>query len=265
LQQAAVNGLHLLGYERAGQEVAQGDELWFALWWQATTPLPPLTSRLELVRPDNTGLILTNTQPVYGTYPFYAWQTPQLVIDQQAPRIGESVAAGDYRLQLRLLDSADETVLTADLGLVTVVATERLFTPPQPAFPLIATFGDEIRLLGYDLSQVSGDRSLSLVWQAAVQPSADYTVFVHVLGLDGRCCVWQQDVMPRQNSYATGRWLPDEVVVDEYHIELPPDLPAGLYPLEIGLYQAENGRRLLVRVPGAADQDALFLRPLLVE
>jgi hypothetical protein len=265
VQQPAGPGLQLLGYERAGREVAQGDTLWLALWWQATAPLSARTTRLELVRPDHTSLILTNTQPVYGTYPFYAWQTPQLVIDHLAPRIEESVAAGDYRLQLRLLDSADETVLTADLGPVTVVATERLFTPPQPDFPLEATFGDEIRLLGYDSEDGPGGRSLSLIWQAAVQPSADYTVFVHVLGLDGSCCVWQQDVMPRQNSYPTGRWLPGEVVVDEYAIELPPDLPAGLYPVEIGLYRAENGRRLLVRVPGAADNDALFLRPLPVE
>jgi hypothetical protein len=264
-QPAEVAGLHLLGYERAGQEVAQGDALWLALWWQATAPLPSLTTRLELLRPDNTSLILTNTQPVYGTYPFHTWQTPQLVIDQLAPRIEASVAAGDYQLQLRLMDSADETVLTAGLGPVTVVETERLFTPPQPAIPLEATFGDEIQLLGYDLVEEPDGRTLALIWQAAVQPSADYTVFVHVLGLDGTCCIWQQDVMPRQNSYATSRWLPGEVVVDDYRLDLPPDLPAGLYGVEIGLYRAENGQRLRVRVPGAADNDALYLRPLLIE
>jgi hypothetical protein len=86
-----------------------------------------------------------------------------------------------------------------------------------------------------------------------------------VLDQDGQCCVWQQDVVPQQGSYPTDQWLADEVVVDEYEIELPADLPPGSYPVEIGLYLPETGQRLLVRMPGLRDNDALLLRSLQVE
>jgi hypothetical protein len=42
-------------------------------------------------------------------------------------------------------------------------------------------------------------------------------------------------------------------------------LTPGRYPIEIGLYLAETGRRLSASVPGQETQDVLFLRPLEVE
>ncbi|MCI0398975.1 MAG: glycosyltransferase family 39 protein [Chloroflexi bacterium] len=258
--------LELLGYERAGERVPTGADLWLALWWQATAPLPPMTTRLELLRPDNTGIILANAQPVHGSYPFAEWTTPQFVIDHLSPKIPASLPPGDYRLSLRLLDGADETLLTADLGPLTVEATQRLFTPPQLQYPLMATFGNEIALLGYDLAMTAPRQyTLSLVWQALTQPTADYTVFVHVLDQYGVCCLWQQDLMPQQGAYPTGRWLSEEVVVDNYTITLPPDVPAGPYAVEVGLYLADTGQRLLIVIPGLRAKDALVLRPLMVE
>jgi beta-aspartyl-peptidase (threonine type) len=42
-------------------------------------------------------------------------------------------------------------------------------------------------------------------------------------------------------------------------------LTPGRYPIEIGLYLAETGRRLTVAVPGQETRDVLFLRPLEVK
>jgi hypothetical protein len=86
-----------------------------------------------------------------------------------------------------------------------------------------------------------------------------------VLDPDGNCCVWQQDIQPQQGAYPTDRWIAGEVVVDEYVIEMPDELSPGDYLVEIGLYLPETGRRLLVRMPGIVDNDALILRPLVVE
>jgi 4-amino-4-deoxy-L-arabinose transferase-like glycosyltransferase len=261
--------LRLLGYERGRQEVATGENLDLALWWQATAPLPRLTTRLELLRANNTGRILADTQPVHGAYPFADWTTPQFLIDPVSARIADSIPAGDYRLHLRLLDEGDKTVYTADLGPLRITASERRFTPPPVDEPLSATFGGEIQLLGYNLEaeETAGHFSLALVWQALSEPAADYTVFVHVLQEDGSCspCVWQQDVMPQQNQYPTGRWLADEVVVDRYDVELPAGTPAGDYLIEVGLYIAETGRRLQVTIPGQPNSDAVLLRPLEIE
>lgn len=259
-------GLRLVGYQLGGTRVATGERLGLALWWEATRPLPPLRTRLELLRADNTGRILIDTQPVHDSYPFAAWYTPQFLIDHVDPQIPAAFPAGDYRLLLRILNEENETLLKRQLGHVRVDVTERVYAPPPLQIRVDALFGREIALLGYDLNQ-RGDRTftLRLAWQAAAAPAADYTVFVHVLGLDGVCCVWQQDVMPRQNAYPTTRWLPDEVVEEVYEIQLPADLPPGKYPVEIGLYIAETGQRLQVQTTDATTGDAVYLRPLGVE
>ncbi|MCZ7669831.1 MAG: hypothetical protein M5U34_22965 [Chloroflexi bacterium] len=154
---------------------------------------------------------------------------------------------GEYHLQLRLFDSADEAIFKQDLGWITVTQMERLFTPPPFTNRLGGTFGNEITLLGYNLEPTIDGYLLDLIWQAQSTPAADYTVFAHVLHPDGTCCAWQQDVMPQQNSYPTSRWLPGEVVVDSYQIMLPDEAEPGEYGLEVGLYVAENGRRLPVQ------------------
>ncbi|MDX1613475.1 MAG: glycosyltransferase family 39 protein [Candidatus Promineifilaceae bacterium] len=266
LYQRAGNSLTLLGYERAETSAPAGGTVWLSLWWYANDSLQPMTTRLELVRADNTGIILANSQPVHGTYPFVNWDAPQFVIDHQRPTIPAGTAPGDYTLSIRLLDQEDETVMAVDLGPLTVTADERRFTPPRTQFPLAAVFGNEIRLLGYDKEPVdAGQVELTLVWQAISRPAADYTVFVHLLDQQGVCCLWQADRQPQEGSYPTSGWLPDEVVVDNYTITLPPDLPSGQYPLEIGLFVAESGQRLRVEMPGLRPADALFLRPVVVE
>jgi hypothetical protein len=105
---------------------------------------------------------------------------------------------------------------------------------------------------------------LVLVWQALQAPAADYTVFVHLLGADGSCapCIWQQDAMPQQNQYPTTRWHADEIVVDEYLLKIPPETAAGEYLLEVGLYLAENGRRLQAIEPNKPPADQVYLEPI---
>ncbi|MCA9966095.1 MAG: glycosyltransferase family 39 protein [Anaerolineales bacterium] len=258
-------GLELVGVERGKTAVTTGERVELALWWLAMAPLPTLTTRLELIRPDNTGRILFDTQPVHGSYPFANWQTPQFVIDRLSERVPDSFETGQYQLHLRLLDSNNNTVAEADLGLLQIEQANRLFDLPRAEFPLAATFGNEIALRGYNLNpNDDGSYELTLLWQAVAQPAADYTVFVHLLHPDGSCCLWQQDVAPQQGQYPTTRWVPEEVVVDSYRLELPPDVGAGSYPIEIGLYLVASGQRLQVVVPGQRDGDVVDLRPLAV-
>jgi hypothetical protein len=223
-----------------------------------------MTLRLELLR-DNAGIILLDTEPVRGTFPFQNWTPPLFVRDRIDPQIPDDVAGGDHRLHLRLLENG-ESIFTSSLGTVTVQETERPFRAPDVQYPLEATFAGEIKLLGYTLApEDEGRLRLDLVWQALATPADDYTVFVHVLNRDGTCCLWQQDVMPRQGAYPTSRWLADEVVVDRYFIELADNVEAGEYLLEVGLYRAQTGRRLKITMPGVPETDALQLRPLVVE
>jgi 4-amino-4-deoxy-L-arabinose transferase-like glycosyltransferase len=262
---AAGPRLTLMGYERGQMEADAGAHFWLALWWLAEAPLDPMVVRLEIIRPDDTGLILLNGQPVHGSYPFDRWATPQLVIDHRRPNVPAEAAPGDYRLLLRLLNAADKTITTAELGTLTVLPSRRTFEVPRSTYPLAADFGGEIALRGYDLESMEGRQlRLELVWQAMAAPGADYTVFVHVLDQNGRCCLWQADNWPVQGAYPTGGWLPGEVVVDEYLIDLTAEAAPGRYPLEIGLYLAENGQRLRVEMPGIRPADALLLQPVTI-
>jgi 4-amino-4-deoxy-L-arabinose transferase-like glycosyltransferase len=258
-------GLRLLGYERGGAAAEAGTPWGLSLWWLATELLPPLNSSIELVDREGTAHTVLETEPVNDTYPFVEWETPQIVIDHQILKLPLDFQAGDYRLRLRVLNPTDGSIFTADLGPLSVEVTERLFIPPAVDYALDATFGNEIKLLGYDLSAERDNiRELKLVWQAMQVPSTDYTVFVHVLDQDGTCCIWQKDAMPQQGQNPTSHWLSGEVVEDSYELILPPDLLPGEYPLEVGLYIAETGQRLLVEVPGELENDAAWLRPLLL-
>lgn len=260
-------GLLLLGYERNAFKLTTGENLDLALWWSADAPLPETINRFELYHPDKTGRALGNVQPVHDTFPFTAWDTPIFLIDRQSLPIPDDLSPGDYRLLLRMMNKDSETLATADLGPLSVEATERLFTPPDSQYPMDATFGEEIKLIGYDLKTAGSPDTyqLTLVWQALTQPAADYTVFVHLLQPDQSCtpCIWQQDVMPQQCQYPTSRWRPGEVVVDEYQIVLPEGTPPGEYPLEVGLYISETGQRLRVVVPYLPDGDAVALQSMI--
>ncbi len=257
------DGLELLGYTIGGDTVETGATLPLTLWWWATAGQPPMSLRLELLRGDNTGVILLATQPVQGTYPFESWQTPLFLRDVVNPRIPLSLAAGVYRLHLRILDEAGGTVFTTSLGTVDIEETVRLFEAPDMQQRLAALFEGEIELAGYTLEQIAPVQyRLQLIWQALRPMDRAYTVFVHLLRPDGSCCVWQADQMPQQGRYPTSRWLQGEYVVDEYIIAPDGDLAAGQYGLEIGLYIAETGRRLVVRMPGHEMDDALRLPPI---
>jgi hypothetical protein len=245
--QAFLPGLHLLGYERGGASAMTGAPWGLSLWWLATEPLPSLSTTLELVGNGGQVHTMLEGQPVHDNYPFEEWQPPQFIIDQRSLLIPATFPVGDYRLQLRL----------SELG-----GDDRLFIAPQVQTKIDATFGNEISLLGYDVSPL-GDNvyKLVLIWQASQEPSADYTVFVHVLDQDGACCVWQQDTMPQQNQYPTSRWLPGEVVVDTFEVTLPSNLPPGEYPVEIGLYIAETGQRLTIEeLPGEKGSESLLIQ-----
>ncbi len=130
-------------------------------------------------------------------------------------------------------------------------------TEVHPQHSLKQTFGDQITLLGFNLTEATGkpilpgDKvenrkskivNLKLFWQANTGPSADYTVFVHLLDAQGNL-VTQADSPPAAGAYPTSLWDPGEIIVDEHTIN---DLAPGQYTLQVGLYRPDTGERLPV-------------------
>jgi hypothetical protein len=129
--------------------------------------------------------------------------------------------------------------------------------------------GGCIELIGYSIhpSPVRAGRSLQvdLFWRPGCALGQDYTVFVHLLGPYNPATggpVWaQNDAPPLQGGHPTSRWQLDQIVPDRHVLELPTDLPAGTYPIEIGLYDASTGARVPVDV---SNEDRILLEPVQV-
>jgi mannosyltransferase len=82
--------------------------------------------------------------------------------------------------------------------------------------------------------------ALTLVWRADGGATADrWKVFTHLL--DGASLVVaQRDAEPADDLRPTTTWKPGERIEDNYGIVVPPNLPAGTYTLEIGMYDGEK-------------------------
>ena len=121
--------------------------------------------------------------------------------------------------------------------------------------------GDEISLLGYSVRQetlAAGDiAQISLFWQAGRTPTRRYKVFLHVLD-EASHIVGQQDSEPGGGALLTTLWSPGSPVADHLGVPLHPATPPGTYRVEVGMYDAETGRRLVAR-DGATQ---VWLKPL---
>ncbi len=166
------------------------------------------------------------------------------------------------RLRPKVIESEWLTPLPADgtlLQLMTFrntwagtrpVLRKRRFTAPEIARPMEATLGDQVRLLGYNLSPPPYRRGdtlhLTLYWQAMTRIDESYTVFVHLLNKDG-IMGGQWDSVPGGGLFPTNSWLEGEVITDEYEVSIRAGAPPGEYVIEIGMYEASTGERLEVK------------------
>jgi hypothetical protein len=119
----------------------------------------------------------------------------------------------------------------------------------QAAPQAIANFDNQLLLvdLAFEEGQVAPGQTLgvTLTWQSLRAMDEDYTVFVHLLGPDGRLH-GQVDAWPVQGTYPTSTWSPGERVVDAYALTLDPDAPPGAYQIEVGVYLLRTNARLPV-------------------
>jgi 4-amino-4-deoxy-L-arabinose transferase-like glycosyltransferase len=247
-------GLTLLGVNLDTPTARPGEPLFLSLFWRAEeSSLPDYDVVLRLG--DS---VLYAGAPVHSTYPTSDWIAGEIVMDRYGLRLPRDMPAGEYTLALEVGG------VSVDLGAVTVQPMERVFDVPPISHPLAANLGDQVELLGYDLSAesvASGDTfALTLYWRALAEMDESYTVFTHLVAPDG-AMAGQQDNAPAGGSYPTDLWLSGEVVVDVYEIPVTADAVPGEYVLEVGMYVAETGARLSVV---GTSTDAVVLRTIAV-
>ena len=85
---------------------------------------------------------------------------------------------------------------------------------------------------------------VALTWRALGKIDAYYSVYVKLLDAGGNS-VASWDGQPRNGEAPTLLWAPGETVHDLVTLEVPGDLPAGEYTVEVGMYRAADLARCL--------------------
>lgn len=125
---------------------------------------------------------------------------------------------------------------------------------------------DGVSFRGYSLSSeeaVAGQPlGVRLYWHVTRTPSADYTLFFHLLNDDREGTLEKLAVFDRPPGNGTcpmSEWLPGEMVIDHVEAVLPEVLPPGNLFLSLGFYTPLDGGRMLV---SGADESQILIGPL---
>ncbi len=262
--------LKLLGYSLPSRRAEPGGGLPLRLYWQSLAPV--LSDTLTFA------VLLDSQQQPYGQvdrYPsgYYSpilWAEGEVVIDDFVLPVQPNAPPGVYQLhigQYYLVNGRPQSLSLLQQGQLTGQSAvvirplkvggpppDIVVTNPKPQVSLNQSFGNQITLLGYDLTLPPQDSqrnpptlNLTLYWRADVPPAVDYTTFLHLRDAANQT-VAQQDSPPAAGRYPTSLWAPGEIIRDE--LVLPLDsLPSGEYTLIVGLYELDSDARLTV--PGS--------------
>ncbi|MGQ0602076.1 MAG: ArnT family glycosyltransferase [Anaerolineales bacterium] len=250
----------LVGYTVSTRALAPGGEVTVTLCWEALTPTSrPYSVFVQLVGGEMQVVGARNTYPGLGRYPTTHWRAKTQFCDDVTVRSGaETPSPAVYDLQVGMFDlETGARPPVADVGGQPVPVIElgsikaEGFGRPAPATarPVDALFSEPITLRAYELAplHVGQTSELHLYWEATGKPSADYTVFVHVLDPNGKL-VAQADAPPQSAAhaglYSTDWWEAGEHITDSHRLALPADMLPGAYRLRVGLYQLQTGQRV---------------------
>jgi hypothetical protein len=122
-----------------------------------------------------------------------------------------------------------------------------------PLEPIGARFEGGIELVaGGVLGDLLPGEPLPLAfdWRATQPVDDSLAMFAHLVHSQGGL-VAQRDAVPGNGLFPVESWEPDELVRDQFALPLPPELQAGEYELQIGIYNYTTGQRYSVVEPEA--------------
>ncbi|MBI5876292.1 MAG: hypothetical protein HZB53_01470 [Chloroflexi bacterium] len=237
--------LRLLGYDLSASSVTAGNALALTFYWQ---PLRNIERDYAVFAHLDNPLTLETVAQTWNERPgnISTLELPlsMYVRDPHVMNVPADVAPGLYLLRVGMLNPRSGQALTV-AGADGVRRTRLLLQPVRvraaapPDLSAVtradARFGG-IELVGYTLDP-SG--VLVLYWRAAQTPDADATVFVHLLGADGKPAA-TFDGPPAGGLLPTSAWEPGEVVADRRVLKAGAD---GPFRIAVGLYDPQSTRR----------------------
>lgn len=260
---------HLLGYTIAPETLQPGSELTLTLFWRLANSAadPSLIESVIQVAPLNPEAQVTAVSELLGTprYPAPFWQTGEIIVQQHTLSLAEDAPAPSlYWFDLILVDETTQTRLPV-VWQDELLADALLRIGPEPILldgtavssptnRASYTFGQQIQLNGYDLRPAANEAGLELTlfWQALAQPTADWTVFVHLVDENGSL-VAQGDGVPRDGNFPTQWWPTGTHIPDTHRLAGEINCDAlSQYRLLLGFYNPVTAERL--PVSGASGQ-----------
>jgi hypothetical protein len=240
----AAGPIAMLGHDRPEEPLMAGSSLSLSFLWQALdTPAGDWQMQLRIEGADHQEE--TSLSHLTPGFPTHQWQAGDLFLGDAALRIPANWPGGRYPLTLEV--HHPRGVTTCPLRPLHVAGRPVLRRAPRAAHAREDRLGETIRLLGYDLQPEAvapGDTLyVTLYWQAVDTPGGNYKVFNHLVGPDGSLA-GQQDGLPGGGVILSSEWVPREIVVDRYEIQVQAGSPPGKYTLYTGMYQPDGGLRL---------------------
>lgn len=212
------------------------------------------------------------------------WQPGEVVVERFDFALPPDLPAGDYPLSVQMKNLSTDSLSGEPLLLGTLTVTEQEFVVDTSR--LLANFRQRVGLLsasarnGWErrvapwsaedpLPAEPGDTiHILLEWLSLAPAEESYTVFVHLID-PANVPYAALDYTPLGGSAPThlwfSKWLPNQTMLDPYRLVLDPNLPPGLYYIEVGLYEMTGGRRLHISdAAGNVSADRYILGPVLV-
>jgi hypothetical protein len=248
-----------------GQGLQPGDSIEVTAVWQAQEALETdYAAFAHLVDEDGQGWDGDDHQPYDGLYPTSDWGAGEMVRDTFSLTVPADAPPGLYDVQLGWYDPATDKRLAVGQGTafrVAVLPVDWAVIEREDLIQVGERFGEAITLEGYASTMdavalgVATEPEVlwvTLRWSTDDWLQVDYTVFVHLVDVEGEgAAIAQGDGPPLDGRWPTLLWIPGAVLDDVHTVPLPDGLAAGTYGLLVGLYDPASGERL--RLPDGRD------------
>ena len=115
--------------------------------------------------------------------------------------------------------------------------------PPPAAHPAQETFGETLRLEGYDIQQSERGLVVQVHWRAIRRAESDLLRHLELLDANDRVLAGQEGWEIR-DYFGTARWQADQVIVDEVSFPLDPAAREAVARIRLSWSDPGNGQRL---------------------